>query len=308
MRAVDCLQRYILWGWPPGDLNLLLHERIDDVTFRRAVDLLDAGDAAALRTHLNEHPNLVFQRVVFEDMNYFRNPTLLEFAAENPVRHGTLPADVVQAAKVILDAGAKQDRSAVNNTLALVSSGRVTRECGVQVRLVDLLCDYGADPNEAMPAALVHAEWEAVNALIRRGAEVDLSVAAALGRVQDVRRLLASADSENRHRALALASQFGHTEIVCLLLEAGEDPNRYNPAGYHGHSMPLHQAALAGHYEAVRLLVERGARLDAKDTIWQATPADWARHAERPQIEEYLLKQQEAREALSTPSDEKIAG
>ena len=44
-----------------------------------------------LRAHLKQHPKLVHQRVVFEGGNYFRNPTLLEFVAENPVRHGTLP-------------------------------------------------------------------------------------------------------------------------------------------------------------------------------------------------------------------------
>jgi uncharacterized protein (TIGR02246 family) len=51
-------------------------------------------------------------------------------------------------------------------------------------------------------------------------------------------------------------------DIVRLLLDAGEDPNRYNPDGLHSHSTPLHQAALAGHDAVVRLLVERGARLD----------------------------------------------
>jgi len=273
----------------PGALNLPHGERIEDVTFRRAVDLLDAGSVAALRAHLVEHPNLVHQRVLFEGGNYFRNPTLLEFVAENPIRNGTLPASIIQVTEVILEAGAKQNPSALNETLGLVCSGRVPREAGVQLPLIDLLCDHGADPNHAMPAALVHGEFEAVHALIQRGARVDLTVAAGLGRTEDARRLLAGAGVEDRHRALALASQFGRTDVVRLLLHAGEDPNRYNPAGFHSHSTPLHQAALAGHDEVVRLLVERGARLDAKDTLWQATPAGWARHAGRAQIEEYLL-------------------
>jgi len=191
---------------------------------------------------------------------------------------------------VILDAGAKQNPSALNETLGLVSCGRVPRESGAQLPLIDLLCDHGADPNRAMPAALAHGEFEAVNALIQRGARVDLTVAAAIGRIEDARQLLAGAGDEDRHRALALASQFGCTEVVRLLLDAGEDPNRYNPVGFHSHSTPLHQAALAGHEEVVRLLVERGgADLDAKDTLWQGTPTGWARHAGRTQIEEYLL-------------------
>jgi Ankyrin repeats (3 copies) len=272
------------------DLNLPYHERIEDDRFRRAVGLLDGGDLAGLRAHLEKHPDLAHQRVLFEGGNYFRNPTLLEFVAENPVRHGTLPANIVQVAEVILNAGARQDPAALNETLGLVCSGRVPRESGVQLALIDLLCDYGADPNHAMQSALAHGEFEAVNALIRRGGLVDLTVAAAMGRTEDARRLLANAGSEDRHRALALASQFGRTDVVRLLLDAGEDPNRYNAAGFHSHSTPLHQAAFAGHEEVVRLLVERGgARVDAKDTLWQGTPAGWARHAGRTQIEEYLL-------------------
>src|ERR1700733_1415906 len=208
------------------DLTLPHHERIEDAAFRLGVDLLDAGDVEGLRKHLNEHPNLVRQHVLFEGGNYFRNPTLLEFAAENPVRRGTLPANIVEVAKVILDAGSKQDPAALNETLGLVCSGRVPRECRVQLAFIDLLCDSGADPNSAMSAALAHAEIEAVNALIRRGARIDLPAAAAMGRVDDARRLLREAGSEDRHRALALASQLGHAEIVQLLLDAGEDPNR----------------------------------------------------------------------------------
>jgi ankyrin repeat protein len=267
-------------------LDLPHQERIEDATFRRAVELLDAGDVVGLRAHLNQHPNLVRQHVVFEGGNYFRDPTLLEFVAENPARHGILPAKIVEVTKVILDAGARQ--SSRNETLMLVSTGSVTRECRVQVSLIDLLCDYGADANSAVHAAALHGEFEAVSALIGRGARIDLPVAAALGRIEDARRLLAGASTGDRHLALSLAADFGDVEIVRLLLDAGEDPNRYNPLGGHSHTTPLHQAVGAGHAEMVRLLVERGARLDLKDVLWRATPADWARHAGKTEIEAYL--------------------
>src|SRR6266478_7338852 len=267
-------------------LNLPYHERIEDATFRRAVELLDAGDVVGLREYLKRHPNLAYQRVVFEGGNYFRNPMLLEFVAENPVRHGTLPPNIVEVTKVILDAGPSQ--SAQNETLMLVSTGSAARECRVQLPLIDLLCDYGADPNSAVQATALHGELEAVNALIGRGARIDLPVAAALGRIEDAHRLLAGASSGDRHLALALAADFGHVEIVRLLLDAGEDPNRYNPLGGHSHTTPLHQAAGRGHVEVVRLLVERGARLDLKDVLWRAIPADWARNAGKTEIEAYL--------------------
>src|SRR5690242_19697521 len=87
----------------PGDqLNLPHHERIEDPAFRRAVELLDAGDAEGLRAHLKQHPDLARPHVAFEGGNYFRNPTLLEFVAENPVRHGKLPKNIVEITKVIL--------------------------------------------------------------------------------------------------------------------------------------------------------------------------------------------------------------
>lgn len=277
-------------------LNLPHQERIENVTFRHAVELLDAGDASGLRAHLRQHPNLTRQRVVFEGGNYFRNPSLLEFVAENPVRHGTLPGNVLEVTKVILDAGVEP--SAINETLMLVATGSVPRECGVQIPFLHLLCDRGADPNTAIHAAALHRELESVNALLTYGARMDLPVAAALGRVEEFRGLLRSASAEDRHLALTMASDFGHVEIVRLLLDSGENPNRYNPVGGHSHTTPLHQAAGSGHEEVVRLLVERGARLDMRDILWQATPADWARRAGQTEIEAYL-RNHEAREKQS---------
>jgi hypothetical protein len=280
------LKRYIEKPTCCDQLNLPHHERIENSAFRRALEFLDTGDVAGLRAHLHQHLNLSRQHVVFEGENYFRNPTLLEFVAENPIRHGTLPQNIVLIAKVILDAGVEQ--SALNETLVLVSTGSVSRECRVQIPLIDLLCEHGGDPNGALVATVLHGELEAVYALIGRGARMNLSVAAALGRIEDFRQLLPGAGSHDRHLALALASQFGQVEVVRLLLDAGEDPNRYNPVGGHSHTTPLHQAAGAGHSQLVRLLVERGARLDWKDILWQATPADWARHEGRTELEAYL--------------------
>ena len=73
-----------------------------------------------------------------------------------------------------------------------------------------------------------------------------------------------------------------------MLVDAGEDPNRYNPEGAHSHSTPMHQAALAGHAGVVRLLVERGARRDMRDILYRGTPLDWARHGGRSEIASYL--------------------
>jgi hypothetical protein len=272
----------------PGLRNPALphHERIEDAIFRHAVDLIDAGDISGLSLLLKENPSLIQQRVLFEGGNYFRNPGLLEFIAENPVRHGTLPPNIVDVAVILLEAG--PEHSSINDTLGLVVSGRVPRECKVQIPLIEVLCKYGADPSSPLQTAALHGEFEAVRQLIRWGAKPDLPILAALGKTEEFLRRLPLSDSGQRHLALALASQYGHTEIVRALLDAGEDPNRYNPPGSNAHSTPLHQASLGGHLGVVKLLVEGGARLDTKDVIWQGTPADWAQHDGKTEVESYL--------------------
>ena len=269
-----------------GNLGLPHHERIEDPIFRRAVNLIDSGDIPGLSLLLKENPGIVHQRVLFEGGNYFRNPGLLEFIAENPVRHGALPPNIIDLVTIILESGPEPD--SVNDTLGLVASGRVVRECNVQLPLIEILCGYGADPNSALFTATLHGEFEAVQQLIRLGAKPDLPVLAALGKTEEFLRCLPLSDSGRRHLALALAAQYGHAGIVRVLLDAGEDPNRYNPSGAHSHSTPLHQAALAGHLAVVKLLVERGARLDIKDMIWQGTPEGWANQAGKTDVEAYL--------------------
>jgi ankyrin repeat protein len=178
----------------------------------------------------------------------------------------------------------------------LVSSCHPAK-AGVQVALVETLLDFGASLEglgssqwrSPLMTALVFGFQPVAEALARRGARVDnIAAAAGLGRLADARQLLATADRESRHRALALAALHGHVDIVRLLLDAGEEPSRYNPDGNHSHSTPLHQAVLAGHDAVVRLLVERGARLDVQDTIHQGTPLGWAVYAGHVEIERYL--------------------
>lgn len=280
------LKRRVVQPRLQDQVTLPHHQRIEDPVFRRGVELIDAGDKQGLQAHLRNYPALLRQRVIFEGGNYFRNPALIEFIAENPVRHGKLPKNIVEIAEVILDAGVGQ--SSLNETLMLVATGSVPRECGVQSALIDVLCDHGAVPDSAIEAAAVLFEMPAVDELLRRGAHLTLPVAAALGRVDQVQRLLPNASADKRHLALAMGAQYGHTEILRLLLDAGEDPNRFNPPGGHSHSTPLHQAAGNGHLEAVKLLVERGAQIQTKDILFGATPAGWASYAGKTGVEAYL--------------------
>jgi ankyrin repeat protein len=212
------------------------------------------------------------------------------------------PKNAVEIAQTLLKAGAEADALAdlygghYTTMIMLVSSCHPAK-AGVQVTLVDTLLDFGAALEargsakwgSPLMTALSFGYLGAAEALVRRGARVDnLAAAAGLGRLADATQLLATADPESRHRALALAAQHGHVEITRLLIDDGEDPSRYNPDGNHSHSTPLHQAVLAGHDLVVRLLVERGARLDIKDSIYQGTPLGWAIYSGQAEIEKYL--------------------
>jgi ankyrin repeat protein len=129
---------------------------------------------------------------------------------------------------------------------------------------------------------------QAVDALVAHGARMTLPLAAALGRTEDARRLLPKSDPEERHLALAVASQYGHLEIVRILLDAGEDPTRFNPVGGHSHSTPLHQAAGNGYLDVVKLLIEHGANPNVKDIFFGGTPAGWANYSGKKEVEAYL--------------------
>jgi ankyrin repeat protein len=203
---------------------------------------------------------------------------------------------------LLLDAGADPDAlcslyGGQCTTMALLVSSTPPANAGVQVPVLEVLIDHGAAVTpkgegawtSPLITALAFGFKDAARTLIDRGAPIDtLAAAAGLGRIDDMRKMLPSATAADRHRALALASQLGQTEALNILLDADEDPNRYNPPGTHAHSTPLHQAIAHGHLDTVRLLVEHGARLDIRDTIYQATPLGWAVYCDKPVIAQYL--------------------
>lgn len=300
---------YDFQSWPA------LVDYVEEVTrdgssvqqFESAVEAVINGDAAMLRSLIRESPELIRTRST--RITHFDPPvhraTLLHYVAANGVEgyRQKTPANAVEIAKILVQAGAEVDALADMYggqwaPLSLLVSSCHPANAGLQVALAETLLDAGAaiegQPGPAkwgspLMTALAFGYRETAEALARRGARVDnIAAAAGLGRLADARQWLGSADGESRHRALVLAAQHGHADIVQLLLDAGEDPDRFNPEGNHAHTTPLHQAALAGHAAVVRLLVERGARLDIQDKIYQSTPLGWARHACQTEIEEYL--------------------
>jgi hypothetical protein len=274
--------------------------------FEMAVDAVVNGDAVDLKAMIEANPRIVHARSTRR--THFDPPvhrsTLLHYIAANGVEgyRQKTPKNAVEIAKILLENGSDPDSlcdlyGGECTTMGLLVSSGHPAAAGLQSELVDTLVDFGASVEPVgggkwrspLMTALAFGYVDAALTLVSRGATVsDLAAAAGLGRVRDAERLLESADAATRHRALALAAQMGHAEIVGLLLDAGEDPNRYNPPGNHGHSTPMHQAALAGREAVVRLLVERGARTDIKDTIYHGTPLGWAEHGGQTAIADYL--------------------
>jgi ankyrin repeat protein len=299
---------YDFESWPQlvDYVNAVTQDGSPVSQFESAVEAVIDGDFATLASLLREHPELVRARST--RVTHFDPPrhraTLLHYLGANGVEgyRQKTPGNAVDVAKMLLESGAEADALAdmyggQHTTMSMLVSSSHPAEAGLQVPLVHTLLDFGAAIDghgsgswtSPLMTALAFGYGPAAEALVQRGARVDnLAAAAGLGRLEDARRLLGDASGADRHRALVLAAQLGHVEIVRLLLDAGEDPNRYNPKGNHAHSTPLHQAAGAGHDKVVRLLVERGARLDIKDTIYEGTPLAWAIYGDRKEIAEFL--------------------
>jgi ankyrin repeat protein len=76
------------------------------------------------------------------------------------------------------------------------------------------------------------------------------------------------------HRTLTDAADHGHTEAVRLMLDLGFPPG--TRSGPDDGATALHLAAAAGSTGTVRLLLDRGADIEARDTTWNSTPLEWA--------------------------------
>ncbi len=111
--------------------------------------------------------------------------------------------------------------------------------------------------------ALFHQQREAADVLLDAEPELGILEAAAAGRVDRVRELLAADPAEIRARTpqgfttLGLAAFLGGPEAVRVLLEHGADADddADNPFGVR----PVHAASAAHDHETMRLLLEAGA-------------------------------------------------
>lgn len=255
---------------------------IRDPSFRAAVDALHTGDLARLNRLLDAEPRLLTERIREPDCyrdsgrdQYFLDPKLFWFIANNPTLLETMPANMPDLARAMTARGVSQED--LDYTLDLVMTSSPARKAGLQIPLLEVLVDAGARPNpDYMGGVLAHQETEVVEHLVARGMRLTAPVAAALGRTDALPELLAAATQADIEAALDLAVINRQTESVRMALTAGATVNRRS--SQHRHSNPIHQAALNDNTDILDLLADAGADLNVIDDLWDGVPWGWAIH------------------------------
>jgi ankyrin repeat protein len=159
--------------------------------------------------------------------------------------------------------------------------------------LTGLLLAYGAAPDvpgwdgrTPYQQAVRTGQDQVAELLARHGASTTLTPAdrfvgacrradraAAMAVLAATPNLIAQLTAED-HRILTDAASHGHTEAVRFMLDHGFPPGTRSEQD--DGATALHLAAAAGSVSTVRLLLDRGADLEARDTSWDSTPLEWA--------------------------------
>lgn len=279
-------------------VELLARPVIRDPSFRAAVTALQSGDVAGLACVLDDQPRLLRERILEPECyreasrsQYFRDPKLFWFIANNPTLMQRMPDNIVEVAETMIARGV--DKADLDYALELVMTSLPAREQGLQIPLLERLMKAGATPTErAIDVTLAHWELDPIQALLRAGHPMTASIAAALGRVDRLETLLREASPAEIQNALGMAVINRQNDAARQALDAGADVNAFLPV--HSHSTALHQAAIDENLELIDLLLARGARADIADKLWNATPLDWARHQGKDRTADYLERMVDA--------------
>jgi peptide-methionine (S)-S-oxide reductase len=285
-----------------------------DALFQEAVTAIDAGDVTTLERLIDANPRLVHERLDSPGAwlrdkaagaleGFFKRPYLLWFIAEDPVRHGTLPKEIAGVTRVIVRAMQREKvesyQEQIDHAMRLVCWSWIARECGVQIELIDVLLDAGAsldgrDVYEGRygthaDAAIYNRNFAAAEHLLERGASTTLTAALALQRWEEVERLAREATLEEKESAFVQAAMNGQAEALRRMLALGMSATTVS-ARNQSHATAVHHAVWSGNGDAVRVLVEAGADLTRRDTLYGGTPLGWAMHGEETdaaRVEQY---------------------
>jgi len=131
--------------------------------------------------------------------------------------------------------------------------------------------------NVGLNAASFHGHWRLCKFLLERGADVNATEA--------------DTGETALHAALSQTNRLAHNLVVKVLLAHGANPNCTTKKDAETGAFmrdcrtkgetPLHRAAAFGDEEAIQLLLDAGAVIDAKDMNGE-TPLSWASWYARP--------------------------
>ncbi|PZR24005.1 MAG: hypothetical protein DI535_22960 [Citrobacter freundii] len=211
-----------------------------------------------------------------------------------------MAANIVEITELLIGHAKKNQvaglKGQLDYTLRLVVSGRIPKEQGVQIPLAELLINAGATPAGSV-GAISHHNLEAARFLIAKGEPVQLITAVCLD-LPTAKEMTAQSTKQQKQEALVAASFFGKTTAMQMLIDFGAEVNGYiSSKEFHSHATALHQAVFSDSMEAVKLLVEAGADLYAKDKIYEGTPLGWAEYG--AQLSETTTDQKEKLNAIA---------
>jgi ankyrin repeat protein len=280
---------------------MTIGENFDNL-FQQAVSAIDAGNEETLKQLLDAHPELATNRLyspgewvttVIGDAlkSFFKDPYLLWFVSEDAVRNGKLPKNIATIASIIIQKAksAKEVnlQEQLDYALRLIAWSTVARDCGVQIELLDVLINSGANINSVSNDALVNGNVDAAKHLVERGGKLTLPTALCLEKWEEADALAVNATRDEKQFSLVLAALIGKAASVSKTISYGVDINKPSDDLF-SHGTPLHHAVWSGSLDTVKVLVNAGANLDAIDTAWNGTPLGWAEYGNRKEIAGYL--------------------
>lgn len=289
------------WGYPDYPqmqammTNCFVQSRVDKyinpVPFRTALEAIQRGNPERLGQVLTKAPEVATMKLLPDN-----NLLAMLAQPDGPTRGEPVDDEVVRA---LVDAGADTDQplsfAAAFNRVDLV---RQLLELGATV--ADGVTHWDIN---ALESGVLHGSADAVDAIVNAHGLVPDAfwLAAGAGRVRDVEKWfdgdgnlvpeagwhrsdfssigMEPGDPQTDDAEEVLAEAFTHAvrndrrEVVELLLKRGADVNR---AVYRGVT-PLHHAVWTNKPSMVSFLLENKADREARDEIYNSTPAEWGK-------------------------------